>query len=272
MTANMGRALSMAAVLLLATTAVRADCRTELDKFHQRIAAEPPDERLQPLIDSVYARTDALCQQGQEETALQTLAMMQMMLETEQSQATSAALPPAGPTPRPDEPEYNRPPDPAPKTDFVNRWDRLSQKEVCAWLSADEVEKKLGLTVALQQRQQPSRCDFVFKQANGRSERMFSLYVELHDSKSSVREAERGVSEGFTGSLFEPYDPGAADLHVYVSKKSNYLYAFPQDGMTLWRLEFNSDPSEDVDADQSADKHPGKRFVRLLVQTHAETL
>ncbi len=268
MTANMARALSMAAVLLLAATAAHADCRDEIEKFKQHVAAEPPDARLQPLIENVYERTDTLCQQGQDETALQTLAMMQMMLDADQSQVTPAAPPQAMPELQRDEPVYERPPDPVAKPDFANRWDQLSQKKVCTWLSAGEVEEKLGLTVTLQQQQQPSRCDFVYKEANGRQKRMFSLYVELHPTEASVRQAERNVSEGFTGSLFEPYDPGAADLHVYISKKSNYLYAFPQDGMTLWRLEFNPDPS----AGASADINPGKRFVRLLVQNHSDSL
>lgn len=152
--------------------------------------------------------------------------------------------------------------------DIPNRWDGMAQKDICNWLPAAVLERELGLEATLTQTKQPARCDYRFKPADGYSERAFSLYVEVHDDLAYLRKSESSMSEGFTGSLFTPFDSGTTELNVYVSNKDTYLYVYPDGGTTLWRLEYLADPAKKKALFGSATppESLGREFVRILVQ------
>ncbi len=162
----------------------------------------------------------------------------------------------------------------APPRDYPSRWDRLARTNVCDWLTAGEIEQGLGLGTSLELRGNAARCEYVFQLPNGRSERAFSLYVEIHDQIETVREAELSMTEGFSASLFTPFDSGAADLNVYVSKKGTYLYVFPQNGTTLWRLEYLKESPEHealygpVTGSIPGPEGLGSQLLTLLVRTY----
>jgi len=68
--------------------------------------------------------------------------------------------------------------------------------------------------------------------------------VRCKDSADKARENELGFSEGISGRQFTPFDSGAPDLGVYVNKKGKYLYVFPRNGRTMWRLGYRGSAIE----------------------------
>lgn len=161
-----------------------------------------------------------------------------------------------------------------PAQDSSNRWDGLAQRDICAWLPTAVLEEELGLAVTLTQKKEPSRCDYRFKLPDGYPERAFSLYVEVHDDLAYLRSAETSMAEGFTGSLFTPFDPGTPDLNVYVSNKDTYLYVYPDGGTTLWRLEYLADPAKKkaLFGSASPPESLGREFIRILVQVNGNQI
>ncbi len=79
-----------------------------------------------------------------------------------------------------------------------------------------------------------------------------------------------------SGRQFTSVDVGADDLNVYVHKRSMYLYAFPKDGRSYWRLGYK--PTYGMDdvyqppEGSGIEQEVGPRFMTLLVKKYGERL
>ncbi|WP_299082312.1 hypothetical protein [uncultured Paraglaciecola sp.] len=161
-------------------------------------------------------------------------------------------------------------------TNYSNRWDDLSMVDSCLWISADELAKRLGLSVQLTATNSDFQCKYRVKLPNGKGGVLLSLYVEFHQQSQNTRNAESRLSEGPASRQFSPFNLSVDDLNVYVNKRSRYLYVFPKNGQTLWRIGYKApyglkdiyQPSSNAGIDQ----HIGSVFVRMIVEKFASRL
>jgi hypothetical protein len=158
-------------------------------------------------------------------------------------------------------------------TDYPSRWDDLTLVDSCVWISPKELEEHLGLSARLTSKRIDYQCKYWVHFPNGDSTVLLQVYVEYHPKAETVLENKRGFSEGVSGRQFTPFDPGAADLEVYVHRKGKYLYAFPRDGVTMWRIGYKgAGPERDrfyqPKGDAGIDQDLGPRFLRLLVDKY----
>jgi hypothetical protein len=164
----------------------------------------------------------------------------------------------------------------------ASRWDNLTLLDHCYWLTANAVETGLGLLHPIEFRRVETRCQYRFRSPQGPkgwTSRILSLYVEVHADPANVREAEARLSQGLTGGGFQLFETGAPDLHVYVSRTGDYLYVFPENGITLWRLGYLEDSPENRTLYTTMPSRPGaptrdlgRRFMQLLVDTYKDRL
>jgi hypothetical protein len=161
-------------------------------------------------------------------------------------------------------------------TAYPSRWDDLSLVKSCLWITPEELAEDLGLVHRVTARETDFQCKYRVHLPDGNSGILLSVYVELHESSAVPRAAELNFSSGVGGMQFTPLDVGAPDLHVYVHKRSQYLYAFPEGGQTYWRLGFRPtygmedvyQPAAGADIEQEI----GVRFMKLLVKKYGGLL
>ena len=253
---------------------VRAACQETLAEVDGQLAATELDANIEAAIKQFRDQGAALCEQGQDPTATQTLQMVSIMLNqaaAEQSRR-QAATPPPAPAPRPIEDQL------ATAGDFPNRWDKLSQVGFCQWLTIEELERELDFRVPLSCRDTGKGFQ-IEATAAGDSwpQQVLMLIVEVHPGQETVREAETNTAEGFATKLFTPFDAGTPELHVYLANRGHYLYAFPADGLTIWRLEYLQ-PGEKRDIyyapspGRSGNADIGPRFMEMLVDKYESRL
>lgn len=262
-------ALRVPFVFLLALSAAPAfaDCAQRIDALDQRVKSTPLDARIAPVFSQVRKSAVDLCNAGQETTAMQTVQMLEGMLSAPASTASAKPEKPSGTTLN--DMDYTGGRQPI-QREYLNPWDALSGRQICDWLGADEIEKALGLAADLKTTRDHWRCSYRFLMPNDRSAIAFSFYVEPHDDPNYPREAEARMSTGSASSVFEPFTPATPLLNGYNSIHNNYMYIYPQGGMTLWELRFLADsPEKDVlfgSAPQPANL--GKAFLDLLIDKH----
>jgi hypothetical protein len=157
-------------------------------------------------------------------------------------------------------------------TDYPSRWDDLTLVDSCLWATPEELAEHLGIGVPIMTR----RVDFQCRYYVGNYNVFLHVYVEVHATAETVREAEYNFSEGFGRLQFTAMDPGASDLHVYVSTGSNYLYAFPENGRTQWRIQYlRAGPELEAlngPTDGEVLERIGPRFMQLLVEKYGGQL
>jgi hypothetical protein len=159
---------------------------------------------------------------------------------------------------------------------YPSRWDDLALLDHCDWLTTGELETGLGLRVPVTVRKAQAGCEHHIQLQGGPSEMALRLYVEVHRQPADAREMEAGFREGVPASQFTRFDAGVPDLNVYVSIRGEYLYVFPANGITLWRLGYMKDaPARSAfytrASDGSADDL-GRRFMRTLVAKYKNQL
>mgnify|MGYP000545440486 CR=1 FL=1 len=146
----------------------------------------------------------------------------------------------------------------------------------CLWVSADELASRLGLAVQLTTTFSDFQCKYRVKLENGNGGALMSLYVEFYQQSKDARDAESRLSKGAASRQFTHFNPGVDDLNVYVNKSSKYLYVFPENGQSLWRIGYKAPygladvykPKNNTEIEQ----HIGVVFVRMLVEKFSEQL
>jgi hypothetical protein len=150
-------------------------------------------------------------------------------------------------------------------TDYPSRWDDLTLVDSCLWISPEELREYLGLSERLTAKRADFQCKYWVHDPNGESEVALQIYVERHATTKRVREIEADFSERFPSRQFTPLDPGARDLKAYVNNKGTYLYVFPENGITMWRIGYKP-------RNVALRLGLGPRFLQLLVQKYADHL
>lgn len=262
--------LVVAAFVILLPRFVQAECMQQLATVDEQLASTSLDANLRNAVQQFRDHAASLCAEGHEASATQTLGMVGMML----TQAQSATAEPVAESLVRKEPKSAESPA---RADFPNRWDKLSQVDYCDWLTPDELARQLTLHAPLECRRTDNGFRYELPRDGDDWPVAFFLLIEVHPGQESVRKAEAGVSEGFAKRLFTPFDPGTAELNVYVSNKGHYLYAFPAGGLTLWRLEYiKASPERDKyyspSPGRSGNADLGPRFIEILVDKYRDKL
>jgi hypothetical protein len=266
------------ACLLMLSMHAHAACEETLTNVDRQLASIDLDANIMIAVKQFRDHGAALCEQGHDPAAMQTLKIVEMMLTqaaAEQSgkdNRAAAPRPEPGPGPRPDDGGVNT------RSDFPNRWDKLSQVDFCEWLTTGELERELVFHSPLACR--ATRSGFVIEtsvEGGSWPEQLFMLIVEVHPTEESVRIAETNTSKGFATKLFTPFDAGTPELHVYLANRGHYLYAFPAGGLTLWRLEYlPPGPKRDryyvPSPGRSGNADLGPRFMEMLVDKYNDVL
>ena len=263
--------LLLVAILAVASTAAYADCARSIDALDQRIRSTPPDDRVAPLVARVRESAVHQCKAGNDAAAMQTLQMLEGMLRSPAAETPVKSEEPS--KPYLNDTDYTRGYQPVARN-YPNPWDSLSGRQVCDWLTADEIEEALNLAVELKTQRTNWRCTYRFMMPNGRSATAFNFYIEPHDDPSYPREAEARMSSGAVGTQFDRFDPGTPMLHGYNSVRGHYLYVYPRAGITLWELNFLKDsPEKDVMFGTARQpQNLGKAFLTLLIDKHRDRL
>jgi hypothetical protein len=160
-----GALLAVALVLIFPGNAFAA-CKEKLASVDTQLASTEFDATVRDAVQQFRDQAAALCDQGHEATAMQTLQIVDMMLmqvATEQATQERRAAPAASP-PSPSIEEQLA----AGRADFPNRWDRLSQMNFCQWLTTEELERGLTLWHLEYLRPDPKR-DRYYSPSPGRS-------------------------------------------------------------------------------------------------------
>lgn len=261
------------AMALLSSVSASAACKDELAKVDAELQSINADPGAIELLAQFRDQAATLCADGRDQDALQMLSIVSMGLAQVEGDARVAAeqAEPAAP------PERPVPAAPAAAPDFPNRWDKLSQVDFCAWLTAEELGQAMTWHAPLTCRRTDHGFRYELPHEGDDWPVAFMLIVEVHPSQDTVRRAEINTSEGFSKRLFTPFDPGTPELHVYVSNKGHYLYAFPAGGLTLWRLEYlPASPRRDryysPSPGRSGNADLGPRFLELLVDKYRDRL
>lgn len=270
------RGLTLAAACLAAVVLpghAFAACADKLADVDRKLASTEIDANIRNAVVQFRDQGAAACEQGHEPTAMQTLGIVEMMLDrlvAEQAEQARRAAPPPPPPPAPSIDDQLA----AARKDFPSRWDKLSDVSFCQWLTTDELERELSFKAPLSCRE--TRQGFSIEASlpgDSWPEQIFMLIVEVHPGQETVREAEANTSEGFSTRLFTPFDAGTPEVHVYLANKGHYLYAFPAGGLTLWRLEYLP-PGEKRDRyyspspGRSGSGDLGARFMEMLVEKY----
>ena len=153
-------------------------------------------------------------------------------------------------------------------TSYPSRWDDLTLVDSCLWITPEELQKHLGLEYEVTAKRSDFQCKYRVHFPDGQTDVLLSVYVERYASAEKMRENEYEFSEGFPRLQFTPFDPGTPDLHVYLQNKSRYLYAFPADGVTMWRLGYKGSPLYTDWLSQpegGVEKDIGAQYLQLLV-------
>ena len=163
------------------------------------------------------------------------------------------------------------------RTDYPSRWDDLTLVDSCLWISPEELQAHLGMSLRLTAKRRDFQCKYQVHFPEGDSDVLLSVYVERHPNPEKLRESQRRFYEGVSGMQFTAFDPGAKDLTVYLSKKGRYLYVFPHDGITMWRLGYkvsvlNKDRFPLANGDGPIEQDIGARFMKLLVEKYGGRL
>lgn len=261
--------LCLVLTLTFAQALAFADCTQRIDALDQRLKSSPPDARVASIVTEVRKRAVDLCMAGQEAAAMQTLQMLEGMLRAPHAESSQQPEEPAGPVLN--DTDYTGGHQPVARKSS-NPWDALSGRQICDWLPADEIEEAFGLAVELRIQRNHWQCNYRFLMPNGYSATAFIFYVEPHDNANYPREAETRMSTGFIGTQFERFDPGTPLLHGYNSVRAPYLYVYPTDGITMWKLDFLKDSPEKDVMFGSAPQPPnlGKAFLTLLIDKYRD--
>jgi hypothetical protein len=160
---------------------------------------------------------------------------------------------------------------------YPSRWDDLTLLDSCLWIAPAELGEKLGLTAGLTARKEGSQCKYRARFPEEDGPVVLSIYAELYRSAEDMRESERSFSTGVSGQQFTPFDAGAEDLRVYVHRKGRYLYVFPRDGRTKWRIGYlGRGPERDrfyrPEGEEEIAQDLGPRFMCLLVEKYGSQL
>lgn len=251
-------------VLAFAGTSAFAECAERIDALDQRVDSSPPDARVTTIFGQVRERAVDLCKAGQDAAALQTVQMLENLLQA--PEAASAAESEESSAPSLNDTDFTR----AVQSfdhDSPNPWDRLTSVQICDWLTADEVEEALGLAVELKFSRSDWLCNYRFMMPNGYSATAFTLFVEPHEDPSHPRAAESRLSRS---GQYERFDPGARLLRSYNNEFAPTIYVFPEDGITIWELSFLEDSPEKDVMFGPAPQPPnlGKAFLTLLIDKH----
>jgi len=277
--AIVGRGLGGACLLclLLLPLETHAACSEKLAEIDRKLAATEIDAVLAPAIEQFRDRGAEACAQGHEPTAMQTLGIVDLMLTritAERAETERRAAPPPPPPPGPSIEAQLA----AGRSDFPNRWDRLSQVGFCQWLTTKELERELTFRAPLSCRDTGKGFRIEASvEGDDWPEQVFMLIVEVHPTQETVRRAEINTSQGFSTRLFTPFDVGTPELNVYLANRGHYLYAFPAGGLTLWRLEYlRPGPKRDryyaPSPGRSGNADLGPRFMEMLVDKFSEWL
>jgi hypothetical protein len=161
--------------------------------------------------------------------------------------------------------------------DYPSRWDDLTLLDSCLWIAPAELEERLGLTARLTAKKEGSQCKYRVRFPGEDGPVILSVYAELYRSAEDMRESERSFSTGISGQQFTNFDAGAEDLHVYVHRKGRYLYVFPREGRTKWRIGYlGRGPERDrfyrPEGEEGIAQDLGPRFLRLLVEKYGSQL
>lgn len=270
-----GVLLAVALVMFFPGTAFGA-CKEKLASVDTQLASTEFDAPVKNAVQQFRDQAAALCDQGHEATAMQTLQIVDMMLTqvaAEQATQERRAAPATPPPSASIEEQLS-----AGRADFPNRWDKLSQLNFCQWLTTEELERELSFHAPLSCRS--TRKGFKIEtsvEGDSWPEVIYMLIVEVHPGQETVRRAEVNTSEGFSKKLFTPFDAGTPELHVYLANKGHYLYAFPAGGLTLWRLEYlRPGPKRDryysPSPGRSGNADLGPRFLEMLVDKYKNKL
>ena len=164
-------------------------------------------------------------------------------------------------------------------TAYPSRWDDLTLVDSCLWISPETLEKHLGVSEPLSAVRSDFQCKYRVRTPDGYADEtvMMQVYVERHPTSEIVREKKRSFTEGVSVRQFTPFDAGASDLEVYVHHKGKYLYAFPRDGRTMWRIGYMGEGPErdkfyEPDGEAGMEQGFGPRYIRLLVETYGGRL
>ena len=299
------RKFALPAAIALASSTAYADCTDELATIDRQLAEAALDQpQLTQVLQQIRNQGAAACEAGNESSAGANFTSISMMLELQaqqgirvsaepvsETQAPAKAAPAAKPTPKGgsgllpyvvvhdpegiatlDWPDLRK----SAATNYPSRWDDLTLVDSCLWISPDELADYLGLTARLSASSADFQCKYRVHLPNGNSGVFLSVYVELHPDTKYPREAEAGFASGPASMQFTPFDPGTADLKVYLHKKSRYLYAFPANGRSYWRLGYK--PSYGLDgvytppAGSGIEQDVGPRFLKLLVEKYGGQL
>lgn len=247
-----------------------AACQETLAEVDRQLAATELDANIEAAVKQFRDQGAALCEQGHDPTATQTLQMVSMMLSQVAAEKTrrQPTAPPPAPAPRPIEDQL------ATAGDFPNRWDKLSQVDFCQWLTTEELERELDFRVSLSCRD--TGKGFLIEATapgDGWPQQVLMLIVEVHPGQETVRQAEANTADGMSTRFFTPFDAGTSELHVYLANRGHYLYAFPAGGLTLWRLEYlrpgeNRDRYYSPSPGRSGNADLGPRFMEMLVDKY----
>lgn len=256
-------------VLAATPTTGSAACAEKLDALDQRARSTPPDARVEALFGQVRERAVDLCKAGQEAAAGQTVQMLEGLLPAPTTQSPTEPAKPIGSTLN--DTDYTRAVQSF-EHDSPNPWDRLTNTQICDWLTADEIEAGLGLAVELSISRSDWLCNYRFMMPNDRSATAFTLYVEPHEDPNYPRNAEFRVGQGPGALQNVQFDPGSRLLHAFNNEYAPTIHVFPKDGVTIWLLTFLADsPEKDVMFGSSPQPaNLGKAFLKLLIDKYGE--
>ena len=253
----------LVAVLCVGTSAF-ADCAERIDALDRRAASSPPDTRVAPIFGQVRERAVALCKTGAEAAALQTVQMLEGLLQAPSAASDREVEPPSEPFLN--DTDYTRAVQSF-EHDSPNPWDALTSTQICDWLTTDELEKGLGLDVELKFSRSDWLCNYRFMMPNGYGATAFTLFVEPHEDPAAPRAAEARIARS---GQYQAFESGARRLSSYENQYAPKIYVFPKDGITTWELGFLADsPEKDVLFGRGPQpENLGKAFLRLLIEKH----
>lgn len=301
------RPLALAGAIALPCAPAYANCTHELAAIDSQLAAAAVEQpQLTQVLQQLRDQGAAACKAGDETSAGANFMSVTMMLELQARQGLPSPPAPA------DESRPQAPARPAQATapdasggsgllplvvendpqnvdaidwpslrqsagtHYPSRWDDLTLVNSCLWISPEELAEHLDLKAKLTVSYSDFQCKYRAHLANGSSGVFLSLYIELHPDTKYPRESEQGFASGAPSIQFTPFDAGAPDLNVYVHKKSHYLYAFPANGRSYWRIGYK--PPYGLDgvylppAGSGIEEEVGPRFMQLLVEKYAGQL